>query len=180
LPEVWIGHPLRETPFYIYKTRYLVHTSAHALTWENGGDKEKKMAFIDIHYDIEHKEFPDEDVVKEVSRVTDDPDLLGVTALEWNEEDLAGEHGDSPSWGQVSVTVVERLSGPLEDELREEIAEALWDVPGVTDVCEGEEPDIWEIDGDPSGEELVKAAADVVDGLTERVRDYLRSALPPT
>jgi hypothetical protein len=127
------------------------------------------------------REIPDDgDMVEVWTRVTDEPKLLGVSAWEWSEDDMEDDHAASPSWGQVSVAVAEQLNGPLEDELREEIAEALWDVPGVTDVCEGEEPDIWEIDGDPSGEELVKAAADVVDGLTERVRDYLRSALPPT
>jgi hypothetical protein len=82
-------------------------------------------------------------------------------------DDLEGDHGDAPSWGQVSVSVAERVSDPLEDQFRQQIEDAFWDVPGVTDFTEGEEPDIWEIDGDPSGEALVRAAADVVDGLAE-------------
>jgi hypothetical protein len=63
----------------------------------------------------------------------------------------------------------------LEEEFREQINDALWDVPGVTDVCDGdEEPGIWEIDGEPSGEELLEAAAEVVDEFAERLRDFLR------
>jgi hypothetical protein len=109
------------------------------------------------------------------TRTTDEPKVLGVSAWEWSDGTLGG-HTVEPSWGQVSVSVAEHLSGPLEDELREGIAEVLWDVPGVTDVSAGEDPDIWEIDGDPSGEALVRAAADAVDRMAERVRDYLRSA----
>ena len=53
---------------------------------------------------------------------------------------------------------------PLESELRQQMATALRAVPGV-DVVAEEDRELWYVTGAPSGEALIRAAAQVVDHL---------------
>lgn len=98
-------------------------------------------------------------------RETDDPDVRNVeatrTELEW----------------QVTVWVAEFLrEEPLEGELRRGINIALSTVPGVLEVVQ-EDREVWAVTGQPSGRELVAAAARVVDALAARARAYLDSEM---
>jgi hypothetical protein len=58
---------------------------------------------------------------------------------------------------------------PLEAELRQRIDSALRGVDGVGDVAE-EDREVWYVTGTPSGKDLVRAAAQVVDDLAGRAR----------
>jgi hypothetical protein len=53
---------------------------------------------------------------------------------------------------------------PLESELRQQMATALGAVPSV-DVVAEEDRELWYVTGAPSGEALIRAAAQVVDHL---------------
>ncbi len=96
-------------------------------------------------------------------RETDEPELRNVEASR-----------DDEYW-QVTVWVAEFLrEEPLEGELRREMAAALSAVAGVDSVQE-EDREIWNLQGSPSGEELLQAAAAVVDALADRARSHLKS-----
>ncbi len=96
-------------------------------------------------------------------RETDEPELRNVEASR-----------DDEYW-QVTVWVAEFLrEEPLEGELRREMAAALSAVAGVDSVQE-EDREIWNLQGSPSGEELLQAAAAVVDALADRARSHLNS-----
>jgi hypothetical protein len=98
-------------------------------------------------------------------RETDDPDVLGVEAVRLQDT-------DEWSW-QVTVSVAEFIrDDPLEAELRREIVAALRSVPGVTDVAE-EDREVWIVDGNPPGEALVRASAQVVDRLATLARKHI-------
>lgn len=56
-----------------------------------------------------------------------------------------------------------------EADLRRGIISALRAIPEVTNVYE-EDREVWGVDGNPSGDELVAAAADVVDQFADRIR----------
>jgi len=108
---------------------------------------------------------PDDEVDGEEGweRLVDD-DVLGVEAIKVRD-------GEWP-W-QVILAVAEFVrDDPLEIELRERMAAALRAVPGVTDVAE-EDREVWIVNGRPSGEALVRAAARVVDELAPRLRDFM-------
>ncbi len=110
---------------------------------------------------------PDDEVdgEEEWVRETDDDDVLGVDAVKL-------EDADEWPW-QVIIAVAEFVrEDPLEDELRREMAAALRAVPGVTDVAE-EDREVWIVNGQPSGEDLVRAAARVVDRLAPRTRAHV-------
>jgi hypothetical protein len=93
-----------------------------------------------------------------------DDDVRGVEAI---------KVGDGEWPWQVILAVAEFVrEDPLETELRERLAAALRAVPGVTDVAE-EDREVWIVNGHPSGEALVSAAARVVDDLAERLRDFM-------
>ncbi len=97
-------------------------------------------------------------------RLTDEPDVRGVEAVKVGE-------GEWP-W-QVIVSAAEFVrEDPLEAELRQGMAAALRGVDGVADVAE-EDREVWIIDGQPSGEALVRAAAQVVDDLAPRLRSHI-------
>jgi hypothetical protein len=103
----------------------------------------------------------DEDDVDEVwNRLTDEPDIRGVEAARIDH--LGG-------W-LVEVGVQEFFRrDPLGIELRQRMAGALESVGGVTSVAEhGNES--WFVTGTPSGEELTRAAANVLDDLADRLR----------
>jgi len=96
-------------------------------------------------------------------RVTDDEDVRGVGA---DRIDVAG------GWN-VTVPVMEFVrEEPLEGELRRRIAAALRSVEGVGTADEMDR-EVWFVTGTPSGEALVRAAAQVVDDLAGQTRDYL-------
>jgi hypothetical protein len=98
-------------------------------------------------------------------RLTDDSDFLGVEATK-----LAG----MPRW-HVFVAVAEFLGeDPLESELRRRMAAALGGVAGAEHVAE-EDREVWIVTGSPSGEALVRAAAEVVDDLAARARALVDS-----
>jgi len=83
--------------------------------------------------------------------------------------------GEQPYWS-VGVAVAEFLrEDPLERELRQQMATALRSVDGVESVWE-DDREIWGVSGTPSGEALVRAAADVVDQLAAGARAYIEPA----
>lgn len=113
---------------------------------------------------LSEDEKADDELEEEWVRLTSDPEVRGVGANKWREEGVG--------W-QVTVFVAEFLrDDPLEAEMRLAMGEALRAVPGVTDVYE-EDREIWNVSGDPSGADLVQAAATVVDGLADRSRAYM-------
>jgi hypothetical protein len=95
-------------------------------------------------------------------RVTGEPDVRGVEAARI---DFAG------GWN-VTVAVMEFVrEDPLESELRRRIAAALRSVGGVETAGEMDR-EVWFVSGSPSGEALVRAAAEVVDDLADQTRAY--------
>lgn len=67
--------------------------------------------------------------------------------------------------------------GPLETDLRQQLAAALQAVDGAESVWE-EDREIWGVSGIPSGEALVRAAAEVVDRLAAQARGYVEGSQP--
>ena len=95
-------------------------------------------------------------------RVTGEPDVRGVGA---GRIDFAG------GWN-VTVAVMEFVrEDPLESELRRRIAAALRSVRGVQAAGEMDR-EVWFVTGTPSGDALVRAAAEVVDHLAGQARAY--------
>lgn len=102
--------------------------------------------------------------MKEWVRVTDDPDVLGVSA---SPDDANVADG----W-QVWVNAMEFVrEEPLEGELRRRIAGALRSVAGV-EMAEELDREVWVVTGTPSGEALVHAVGTVVDDLADRIRSF--------
>ena len=94
-------------------------------------------------------------------RVTGEPQVRGVEAVRI---DFAG------GWN-VTVGVMEFVrEDPLESELRRRIA-ALRSVRGVQTADEMDR-EVWFVTGTPSGDALVRAAAEVVDDLAGQTRVY--------
>ena len=58
--------------------------------------------------------------------------------------------------------------------MRQRIGSALRGVDGVAEVAE-EDREVWYVTGTPSGEALVRAAAQVVDDLAGRARAHIAS-----
>ena len=97
-------------------------------------------------------------------RLTDEPDILGVSASR-----IIG--GKFPYWS-VEVAVAEFLrTDPLERELRQQMAAALGSVDGAENVWE-DDREVWGVTGNASGEALVRGAASVVDSLAVRARAH--------
>jgi hypothetical protein len=95
----------------------------------------------------------------------DDSDVRGVGADRWLD-------ADNWPW-RVSVAAMEFVrEEALEGELRQAMGAALKGVPGVTAVAKVDR-EVWVVDGDPSGEALVKAAAEVIDRFTDRIRSHM-------
>jgi len=104
----------------------------------------------------------DDEVDEEWSRVTDDRESRGVTAITPR----------NYMW-QVFVSLAEFVrQEPLESEMRHGMVDAPRAVPGVTDVTEGDR-EVWDVEGTPSGRALVEAAATVVDALAARAHASL-------
>ena len=108
----------------------------------------------------------DDEILEEWIRVTDDEDILGVSATR-----IAGEW----PWS-VSVSVAEFIrTDPLESELQQSIKNALTGVPGVTAVAH-EDREVWIVQGSPKGKDLVRAcsvALDRLSGATRKAVDEL-------
>lgn len=108
----------------------------------------------------------DDEVREEWIRKTDDPGIRNVSAVS------VTPPGDSSGW-QVAVWVMEFIrADPLEAEVRRRIADALRRVSGVTSADE-QDREQWWVTGTPSGEALVRAAAEVVDDLEDRIRAFM-------
>jgi hypothetical protein len=113
--------------------------------------------------EVEKIEPADEERLEEWSRVTEEADLHGVSAVRSN--------GEWP-W-QVLVSVMEFVRDePLESELSEAVSAALVAVPGVREAVH-EDRESWIIKGDTDGPSLVRAAAGVVDRFSARTRAVL-------
>ena len=107
------------------------------------------------------------DGVEGWDRLTNEPELRGIEAIR--------NESEGPWQWSVTVWAMEFVrEDPLEQELRAAIAGALARVPGVTRVAE-EDREVWVVDGVPSGEALVEAAAGAVDALVDRVRIYVNN-----
>ncbi|HET9061222.1 MAG TPA: hypothetical protein VFN61_14985 [Acidimicrobiales bacterium] len=109
---------------------------------------------------------PDDEREEEIQdawvRETDEQEVRGVEA--WKPFD-----GD---W-RVVLWVAEFLrEDPLEAEMRRSMHSALSQCSGVDQVIE-EDREQWVVTGSPSGLDLVRAAAEVVDALADRARAYL-------
>lgn len=101
-------------------------------------------------------------------RLTDDPGIRGVEVIHRLKT-------DGPWQWSVTVWVMEFIrEDPLETEIREAIAAELRAVPGVERVSE-EDREVWVVDGSPSGEELTRAAAKVVDRFAKRSQEHCES-----
>lgn len=109
----------------------------------------------------------DDELTEEWVRRTEEPDVRGIGATKWREP------GPWP-W-QVTIWAAEHVrEDPLEREMRDAIDAALRAVPGVEDV-EEEDREVWVVAGDPAGEALVQAAAEAIDRLQAKIREYIRS-----
>lgn len=110
---------------------------------------------------IEKVEPADEESLEEWSRVTEEPDLEGVSAVRISD-------GDWP-W-QVHVSVMEFIrTEPLESELGAAVSAALAAVPGVREAAH-EDRETWIIKGDADGSSLVRAASAAVDRFSSQTR----------
>lgn len=104
----------------------------------------------------------DEEIEAEWYRDVDNDDVRGVSAFKPQEED----------W-RVVVGVSRVIRGePLESELRRSVGAALRSVTGMTGVLE-EDREVWVAQGSPQAESLIRAVADVVDGLAARARNAI-------
>ena len=107
---------------------------------------------------------PSDDFSEEWIRETSEPDIrdLGVAQLR-----------DGGTW-EVSIALAEFVrDDPLEADMRRHMQEALAGVLGVTTVTEHDR-ETWDVAGNPSGQDLIRAAAGVLDGLAGRSREYMR------
>ena len=98
----------------------------------------------------------------------DEPDIRLVEAHRWPEQPV---QDGAPSGGwQVTVAAMEFVrGGTTEVELRQAIMSALIGVLGVTKAYE-EDREVWGLEGDPSGERLVREVSEVVDAFADRIR----------
>lgn len=108
----------------------------------------------------------DSTVLEEWQRVTDDPDLRGVNAArskqaKWN-------------W-RVTVNAAEfARKAPWEERLQNGLLAALKRVKGVRSVAH-EDREVWLVEGETSGEDLIRACSAVVDDLAGELRKQLKS-----
>ena len=110
---------------------------------------------------VESREPADEEIDQEWVRFTAEPDVRGVEALRWKD-------ADTWPW-QVVVSAHEFVREGATADLMDERIAALVAVPGATQVAR-EDTEVWIVDGNPSGADLVTAVAAVVDELQDAVR----------
>jgi hypothetical protein len=109
----------------------------------------------------------DDELAEEWVRKTSEPDVRGVGAARWRER-------SQWAW-QVTIYAAEFVrEEPLEQRMRAAVDAALRAVPGVQDVAE-EDREVWIVAGDPSGEALVRAAAEAMDRLQGDIRKHIKS-----
>ena len=113
----------------------------------------------DIH--LVTDEEVDEGTLEIWQRDVDDPDLRSVVAYRIDDDEWP--------WN-VGVAVMEFIRrDPLETELRDALTRRLSAVSGVLYVF-NEDREMWRVGGTPSGVELARAAASVVDAFLDRTR----------
>ncbi len=106
----------------------------------------------------------DNEVAEEWERVTSEPDVHGVSAgrlkrTKWN-------------W-QIFINSAEFVRGdPLASRLDADVTAALKKVKGVSAVVR-EDTEVWLLQGDASGEEIVRACAKALDTLAPEIRKHL-------
>lgn len=111
---------------------------------------------------VDQVESEDEDIVEAWSRRTDEPHILGVSAIRLSEDEWP--------W-QVAASIAEYIRDePLQSQMRAAMLSALSRVSGVEDV-EEDERGIWVLEGCVHGRDLVLAAVAVVDQLASEARE---------
>lgn len=96
----------------------------------------------------------------------DDQDVFGVSVS------LNRGVGDAPFWSVLVAPMEFCRTDPLESELAQALTLALAAVPRVSRAIE-EDREIWLVEGDPSGPDLVRAASLVVDSFRDRIENEL-------
>jgi hypothetical protein len=107
----------------------------------------------------------DDELAEEWLRESDDPDIRFVGATKSRAD---GE------WQLTATAMCFVRKEPLESDLRQAMASALGEVPGVSGVWE-EDREIWHVDGNPNGGDLTRAAAQVIDAFGDRLREHYNS-----
>jgi hypothetical protein len=112
---------------------------------------------------VRHLPPDDVDGEEDWERLTDEPDVRGVEAT----------RGRDPEWPwSVGVYAMESVRDELlEGDVRHAMIVELWSVPGVTGVLD-QDREVWIVGGEPSGDDLLGAAAKVVDAFADRIRVY--------
>ncbi len=113
---------------------------------------------------IQQVEPDDYELAEEWVRVTDEKDIFGVCATR------ARDGGEWP-W-QVGIYVAEFIrKEPLQSQLHNAITDALSRVPGVTRAGQ-QDREVWalQVQGEVSGEALVRAASAALERLSEQLR----------
>jgi hypothetical protein len=106
-----------------------------------------------------------EDSDESWERDVDDADDGEVRFVEAIRNDPGGD------W-QVAVAAMEFVrEGPLEGELRRRIVTALRSVEGV-EAADEMDTEVWLVTGTPTGPDLVRAVAEVLDDLAGQTRAY--------
>jgi len=102
----------------------------------------------------------DSSILEEWTRVTDNEDVLGVSASKSTESN--GE------W-QVFINVAEFIrEEPLESKLYKRITESLTKIDGVVEVIH-EDREVWLVRGDVTGEKLVRSSSAALNELHEEL-----------
>jgi hypothetical protein len=111
----------------------------------------------------------------DIEQVTPADDEIEQEWVRNSEDEFRSVSANKPheSMWQVTLGLAEFLrEEPLESEMRREMDRVLRAVPGVSDVTEGDR-ELWAVAGSPRGEDLVRAAASVVDGIADRAHEQL-------
>ena len=104
-------------------------------------------------------------------RISTEPQLRSVEAVK-----TEGGGGWSIA---IAVTELVRPHHAAYQELRQAIDDAIEGVPGVTEV-EHEVDEVWWVNGSPSGQDLTRAVAHVLDEHADRLRDRCHNLEPGT
>jgi hypothetical protein len=116
--------------------------------------------------EIRRVEPMDFEILEEWQRITDERDILGVSAT----------RVDDQKWKwRVFVAVAEFVrEEPLESELWDRITVSLSTVKGVKSVVH-EDREVWIIEGDVNGKVLVSSASSALDSLAPQLRKHMES-----
>ena len=114
-----------------------------------------------VAIEIKKLEPQDDELLEEWTRVTDEEHILGV---------FAARHADDDQTWEVSINVAEYIrADPLQTELHDAITNALTATPGVSMAVQ-EDRELWIVQGDVSGEALIRACAFALDRLADAMR----------